>query len=92
MLPGTEARTALEFAEALRHNVRALGISHDASAVDDCVTVSCGVATVGAERDYTAPEIIQAADFALYTAKKRGRDRVEQQTRLDFENGMDLVS
>jgi PleD family two-component response regulator len=40
------------------------------------VTVSIGVATAGPESDMDERLLIQAADKALYLAKKGGRDRV----------------
>ena len=41
------------------------------------VTVSVGVATMNAEREFSSPgELLAAADLALYTAKQEGRNRV----------------
>jgi diguanylate cyclase (GGDEF)-like protein len=40
-------------------------------------TLSIGVATWDAEGDSSSDQLIRAADHALYTAKRNGRDRVE---------------
>jgi diguanylate cyclase (GGDEF)-like protein len=40
-------------------------------------TFSIGVATWNAEGNSSSDELIRAADHALYTAKRNGRDRVE---------------
>ena len=45
-------------------------------AVDGPVTVSVGVAVAGA--DEVMDMVIERADQALYRAKRRGRDRVEE--------------
>ena len=44
------------------------------------VTVSIGVAQVG-EHSPTVPDVLEAADEALYRAKEQGRDRVVTERR-----------
>ena len=67
VLPGTELASASEFAERVRRAVSA----EDAPVA---LTISAGVA---AELVPTTPfALTQAADEALYDAKRKGRDRV----------------
>lgn len=68
VLPGCDTATAYGIAERLRVAIRD---THTTVSV----TTSCGVATAPAHgRDANA--LIQAADDALYTSKRAGRDRV----------------
>jgi diguanylate cyclase (GGDEF)-like protein len=62
--------------QRLRARVSLLAIPHLRSAVGGVVTVSAGIAEMSAET-MTAQHAIQAADMALYQAKKLGRDRTE---------------
>ncbi|MBT0960123.1 GGDEF domain-containing response regulator [Denitromonas iodatirespirans] len=78
MLPETNSVGARRVAEAMRHALASLELPHESSQVADYVTLSAGVATV-----YPAPEdtgsvasMMEAADRALYQAKKSGRNRV----------------
>ena len=78
MLPETNAVGARRVAEGMRHALASLKMPHEASPVADHVTLSAGVATV-----YPAPEdggsvtaMMDAADRALYHAKKSGRNQV----------------
>lgn len=72
VLPGTNEDGAKNLADRVRQSVRELAIPHDANDGRGTVTVSVGVATViGA---WTAVEIIELADKALYEAKAAGRD------------------
>jgi diguanylate cyclase (GGDEF)-like protein len=67
VLPGTDLASASEFAERVR---RALATEDGPTAL----TISAGVA---AEAVPTTPHALtQAADAALYEAKREGRDRV----------------
>ncbi len=67
LLPGCPAECAVEIAERLRARV--------ASEVTDmALTASAGVAVL-AEVHGTAERLVAAADRALYTSKRRGRDR-----------------
>jgi diguanylate cyclase (GGDEF)-like protein len=70
VLPGADAATASDIADALRRAVNALrpaGLE---------VTCSCGVAT--AQGDEVGFELLlERADAALYAAKRLGRDRVD---------------
>lgn len=77
ILPGIDARRAWLFADRLRRNIWRLAIPNAGSTVADRVTLSAGVATALATGEYTAEELIQAADTALYRAKNNGRNRVE---------------
>lgn len=66
--PGTTRPAALALAERIRSLVAEKGTPHG-------VTVSVGVATLGQESAAAAP-MFEAADLALYEAKRGGRNRV----------------
>ncbi|HET8670723.1 MAG TPA: diguanylate cyclase, partial [Candidatus Saccharimonadales bacterium] len=60
--------------EQIRVLVKELQIRHGGPLLDT-ITVSAGVAGVP-EHNSTAPELIHAADNAMYAAKQAGGDRV----------------
>ena len=66
--------TAFEIAERLRMKVKAAGIRHPENPPSGVVTTSLGVAAADTATA-TLQELIEAADIALYEAKRCGRDR-----------------
>ena len=75
VLPDTDADTAAVLAERVRAAVFALAEPH-AKAGDGVVTVSIGVAVSKPTADSRPDQLIEAADTALYEAKRGGRNRV----------------
>jgi diguanylate cyclase (GGDEF)-like protein len=75
LLPGIGAAEALEVAERSRSAVEALRIGH-AAAPSGLVTLSVGIATLTPEEAAGAQALIEAADAALYEAKRGGRNTV----------------
>lgn len=75
LLPEMPEASALALAEKVRAAVEALGVPH-ADSPSGVLTVSVGVActTQGAFADWRA--LVDAADAALYAAKRAGRNRV----------------
>jgi diguanylate cyclase (GGDEF)-like protein len=78
LLPSTDEEGAYLLAESLRVQVAAARIEHRASSVASFVTVSCGVAAAVPPLPAGAPALIAAADEALYSAKRAGRNRTER--------------
>lgn len=76
IMPNTPIGGALTVAENIRQAVENLGILHQKSVVRDVVTISLGVACIKPVEVQTPEILIQAADHALYEAKKNGRNRV----------------
>lgn len=78
LLPGTDEAGAAVMAERIRSEVRALALPHAGSEAG-IVTVSLGVATMLPPIGAHGPaRFIEAADAALYAAKRGGRDTVRQ--------------
>jgi diguanylate cyclase (GGDEF)-like protein len=75
VLPNTPLTGGFQIAENIQHKVRALSIPHAASRIDDCITISLGVATVIPTVDISLNRLVAAADQALYQAKSQGRNR-----------------
>jgi diguanylate cyclase (GGDEF)-like protein len=76
ILPQTPIEGAMEVAQKIQENMRALQISHAKSGISDYVTLSLGVSCLVPE-DVMKPEILLSqADEALYRAKEKGRDRI----------------
>lgn len=75
LLPETELIEARKVAERLCVAVRGLTIRHPAGPLQ--VTVSFGISCLDHERSQSLDELLVQADAALYTAKRKGRDRVE---------------
>jgi len=76
VMPATPSGGAEAQAERFRRSVEELAIPHSGSATGPCVTVSVGCATLVPSRDLAVTNLIEAADAALYEAKRAGRNRV----------------
>lgn len=75
VLGETDTDGAKWIANRLRQQVSDLNIPHYATESRH-VTISCGVASVVPDEKTTLETLLKSADFALYQAKKTGRDRV----------------
>jgi diguanylate cyclase (GGDEF)-like protein len=76
ILPDTDAAQARQLAENIRESIASLNLPHAPGAVRPYVTLSIGVASIDKGRLDDAAALIEAADKALYAAKRGGRDRV----------------
>ncbi|QPF76262.1 diguanylate cyclase [Roseateles sp. DAIF2] len=78
LLPGCDRDMAQGLMEQLREELRALGLTHPASATaEPLLTVSIGLAAYRPGQTYLSSQaLLQAADEALYMAKHAGRDRL----------------
>ena len=75
ILPNTDTNGAWRIAQKLHHSIRSLRIAHAVDPEKPYVTVTMGVSTIIPGHAATAQVLVQAADLALYHAKKQGRDR-----------------
>lgn len=76
LLPDNDANGAMQVAEMVRSGIEALGIAH-AEAPGGVVTASIGFAVAEPTESQEPASLIAAADKALYEAKKRGRNRIQ---------------
>ena len=76
ILPATDLDGALAVGRLIRAAIETMEIAHEANA-DGVVTVSIGVARAVPEMSSRPESLIEAADAALYVAKRNGRNRVE---------------
>lgn len=74
MLPNTNLKNAVKVAEKLRKLIERTKMKLPSGEVIN-ITVSVGVSSFKGQR--SLDEIIKEADIALYTAKSRGKNRVE---------------
>ncbi len=75
ILPDMDAAQSMRMAEAMRQTIAGLNIPHAQSRHGEHVTVSLGLATHTGELGDVAL-LVGAADRALYSAKRAGRNRV----------------
>jgi diguanylate cyclase (GGDEF)-like protein len=73
LFPGADVDAALAAGERLRNAVEEMCIMHAASPIGQ-VTISVGVASLVPGLGQDAEQLIEAADVALYAAKRRGRN------------------
>lgn len=76
ILPDTDKNGAKLICAKLREALAEANIEHLASPLNR-LTLSLGIATLSPGKLAAAPDLIQAADEALYRAKAGGRDRAE---------------
>ena len=76
ILPDTGLSNAVRIAETARAAVAGLKLPHAHSPASPFVSISGGVAVLHLESDLSAGQLIEAADQALYQAKKLGRNRM----------------
>jgi diguanylate cyclase (GGDEF)-like protein len=76
VLPHTGREGAIQVAEGIRAQIKALNLPHGGSLTQDFVTVSMGVASMVPINEEGVFQLIQDADRGLYQAKQSGRDRV----------------
>jgi diguanylate cyclase (GGDEF)-like protein/PAS domain S-box-containing protein len=75
VLPHTPPEGAYKLAQQMAHVVRELKIEHRTSNISPYLTLSLGVAGCVPDYSISPLTLIEKADYALYQAKDRGRDR-----------------
>ena len=73
LLPETNAAEALVVAERIRHDVKAIEVTHEGATVRFTTSIGIAECTAGIEG---IDALLHEADEALYEAKEGGRDRV----------------
>lgn len=76
ILPDTDLAGALLVAEGCRRRVEGLAQADDSSELRTPVTMSFGVASLSPTRDANMTAMVEAADAALFEAKRNGRNAV----------------
>jgi len=78
LLPNTDAEGCAQIAEKILREIRRAGMAHRLNLPSGRVTASIGGAVFrpGADQSAGSASLIEAADRALYTAKRSGRDRL----------------
>ncbi len=83
ILPDTDGDGAMEIAARVREGIAALAMPHAGN--PSCrVTVSIGSAEAIPNRSTASSVLVEAADVALYDAKRLGRDRTERAPMIDM--------
>jgi two-component system chemotaxis family response regulator WspR len=82
VLPNTAPADLHMLAAKVVDAVESLNLPHNASSVGDRVTISCGAASGTPHRGETFFQLIEAADKALYEAKRQGRNRAMMSAAL----------
>ena len=77
VMSDVDTEDAATMAEKLRTQVEALDIPHECSQASTRVTISLGGATTIPAGSESPAALIEAADGALYQAKREGRNRVK---------------
>ena len=77
LYPQTGPEAAAHLAEQLRQAVTELQLAHGHSECAREITVSIGTSSVLPESGRHPDELVEAADHAVYLAKRNGRNRVE---------------
>ncbi len=75
LIPNSDAVAAMAIGERIRTQVERLAIAHSMSTAK-VITVSVGVASISPSESQPQDDLIEAADAALYAAKRRGRNTV----------------
>ena len=88
ILPGSNAEGALMIAERLRDTIARANLRHDHSS-RGTITVSIGVASAVPLRTMDETQLVQAADKALYLAKRNGRNLVAVSTPYEHDSSQD---
>lgn len=80
LVPQADPDQAIRIAEEIRSSIQALGIQHNSTRIaglpSSFLTVSMGIASVIPEMSTSPETLLHAADQALYTSKRNGRDRI----------------
>ncbi len=76
ILPNTNIEEAVQMAETIRQEVKALEIPHNRSPISRVVTLSIGVASTIPQPENHPHHLIENSDRALYAAKAGGRNCV----------------
>jgi len=76
ILPQTTLAQAKHQAEIIQQNIAALNIPHAKSEVSSIITLSLGIATTLPHLEYSAEQLLNQADQALYEAKAAGRNQI----------------
>ena len=84
ILPETDSKGALVFAEELRESIETCQFSYNNIAIK--LTISCGISTYLQQKNVKPEHLFAVADQALYKAKANGRNQITQQ---DFEKFSD---
>jgi diguanylate cyclase (GGDEF)-like protein len=80
LLPGLDIERVTALADEARKAIEDLQINHSESPCGH-VTVSIGVESMVPEKFQTSADLVEAADTALYDAKRRGRNNVVAHSR-----------
>src|SRR5277367_3539344 len=81
LLPGLDINRAAALAEEARQSIEDLMINHSESPIGH-VTISIGVESMIPQKFQSCADLIEAADGALYAAKRRGRNAVVAQIAM----------